>query len=180
MANGMRQGDKAHVIHLIDGPNMSNLGRRDPRLFGAIASIEALHALVTTHAERLGVQLDCFVSNHEGAILEHVHATAAGTDAYLVNPAGLTTTSEGFRHALQETKKPVVEVHFHNLTANGQTSVFSPSVLGMVSGLREYSYIAALTGLVMALDDDTFLGAGEGETVRRDGQPYSFTTSGKR
>ena len=180
MPDAVRTGTTRHRLRLIDGPNMSNLGRRDPRLFGTIASIDALHDMVRDHAERLGVELECFVSNHEGAILEHLHAHAHDTDAWLVNPAGLTTTSEGFRHALQETRKPAIEVHFHNPAANGQVSVFSPSVLGMVSGLRQYSYIAALTGLVLALDDETFLGRGEGETVRRDGQPYTFATSGGR
>lgn len=180
MLSEVRQGHEQHLIRLIDGPNMSNLGLRDERLFGAIESIEALHALVEETAKNLGVRLETFVSNHEGAILEHVHAAAADTDGFLVNPGGLTTTSEGFRHALQETKKPVVEVHFYNLTANGQSSLFSPSALAMVSGLRQYSYVAALIGLVLALDDETFLGPGEGETVRPDGQPYTFTTSGGR
>jgi 3-dehydroquinate dehydratase II len=176
----LRQKLNRWNIRLIDGPNMSNLGRRDRRLYGDIASIDALHAQVTQVAEELGVSLETFVSNYEGKLLEYIHETAATTDAYLVNPGGLTTTSEGMRHALQETKKPVIEIHFYNLTANGQHSVFSPSVLGMSSGLRQYSYHAALIGLTMALDDDTFLGDGEGETVRKAGAPYAFTTSGKR
>lgn len=178
--NKLRRRTDEYLIRLIDGPNMSNLGRRDRRLFGAIESIDALHAMVSDFGKTLGVRVECFVSNYEGAILEHIHATAHDSDGYLVNPAGLTTTSEGMRHALQETKKPVIEVHFHNLTASGQSSRFSPSVLGMVSGLRQYSYFSALLGLVLALDDEAFLGPGEGETVRRDGQPYAFTTSGGR
>lgn len=166
-------------LALIDGPNMSNLGHRNRQLFGDIASIGELHRQVGAFAAALGVEIVPFVSNFEGELLEHIHKTADRTDGYIVNPAGLTMTSEGMRHALQETRKPVVEVHFHNIAANQQHSVFSPTVLGMCMGLRQYSYLAAMLGLVLALDDDSFLGEGSSETNRRDGAPYSFATSGR-
>jgi len=177
---GLRTKANAWKVYLIDGPNMSNLGSRDRQLFGDIASIEELHQQVTAFAAKLGVEFAPFLSNFEGDLLEHIHSTADQSDGYIVNPAGLTTTSEGMRHALQETRKPVIEVHFHNIAASGQVSVFSPTVLGMCMGLRQYSYFAAVLGLVMALDDDSFLGAGVGETNRRDGSPYRFATSGGR
>ncbi len=65
--------------------------------------------------------------------------------------------SEGLRHALQETQKPVVEVSFYNLVANGETSVITPTVIGRAMGLRQYSYLAGLLALVLSLDDATFL-----------------------
>jgi 3-dehydroquinate dehydratase-2 len=176
----LRSKQRSWKLQLIDGPNMSNLGRRDRRLFGAIGSIDELHRQVGDLAAELGVEIETFVSNFEGDILERIHKTAATCDAYIVNPGGLTTVSEGMRHALQETRRPVIEVHFHNLAASSQVSVFSPSVLGMCMGLRQYSYLAAVLGLVLALDDDSFLGEGQGETVRRDGTPYSFVTSATR
>lgn len=176
----LRTKRNAWKLCLIDGPNMSNLGSRDPQLFGDIASIDELHKQVTAFAAKLGVEITPFVSNFEGDLLEHIHKTAEQADGYIVNPAGLTKTSEGMRHALQETRKPVIEVHFQNIAADGQVSVFSPTVLGMCMGLRQYSYFAAVLGLVMALDDDSFLGTGDDETNRRDGAPYKFATSGGR
>ena len=168
-----RTGSRRHRITLIDGPNMSNLGRRNARVYGAIASLEALHDYVRDAAGQLGVELRTFSSNHEGAILEFIHESAEQTDAYIVNPAGLTVSGEATRHALEESGRPVVEVHFANISAPGGAagqgrglpigaweSRFSPSVTGVMMGMREYSYVAALLALTLSLDDSTFLGQG--------------------
>jgi 3-dehydroquinate dehydratase-2 len=172
----MRTGNSRWVIGLIDGPNMLHLGKRNPRLFGSIASIEALQNLVVSFGSALGVDIRPFASDYEGAVLEHIHATAGSTDGYLVDPGGLATVSEGLRHALQETQKPVVEVSFYNMVANGETSVITPTVIGRAMGLRQYSYLAGLLALVLSLDDVTFLNpsAPDSATVRRGGSPYAF------
>lgn len=172
----VRRCDTRWKIEVLAGPNMAHLGKRDPRLFGAIASFDELRRLVERFAESMGVDVNVKVSDYEGELLEHVHATAVGADGYIVDPGGLTTVSEGWRHALQETHKPVVEVCFYNLIANQEVSVFTPTVIGRAMGLRQYSYVAALLGLVLSLDDETFLnpGAPESATVRRGGQPYAF------
>ena len=89
MAIGLRsEGAPRHRITLIDGPNMSNLGRRNPRVYGAIDSLGALHEYVGAVADSLGVALATFSSNYEGAILEYIHESADVTDGYLINPAG--------------------------------------------------------------------------------------------
>ncbi|QUL81108.1 type II 3-dehydroquinate dehydratase [Brevibacterium sp. SMBL_HHYL_HB1] len=115
------------------------------------------------------MEIISFVSNYEGAILEFVHAHASAVDAFIINPAGLTEIGIPTKHALSETGKPVVEVHFANVDAPPTTdrglpigpweSVFRSSVTGAALGLRQYSYSAAILGLTMALDDKTFLGA---------------------
>jgi 3-dehydroquinate dehydratase II len=173
----IRRGKRRWVIGLIDGPNMKHLGKRDPRLFGKIGSIGELQELVVGFGASLGVDVRPFVSDHEGDLLEHVHASGGSTDGYLLDAGGLTTVSEGLRHALQETKKPVVEVAFYNLIANGEISVFTPTVIGRAMGFREYSYLAGLLGLVLALDDESFLNpdAPASPIARRNGQPYVFT-----
>jgi 3-dehydroquinate dehydratase-2 len=174
--SGLRSGAKRWTIGLIDGPNMPHLGKRDPRLFGTIGSIGELQRMVVAFGSALGVEVRPFASDYEGQLLEHVHATAASTDGYLVDPGGLATVSEGLRHALQETHKPVVEVSFYNLIANGEVSVFTPTVIGRAMGLRQYSYLAGLLALVLSLDDMTFLNpdAPDSVTVRRGGSPYAF------
>ena len=171
-----RHNDTAWKIKVIAGPNMAHLGKRDPKLFGSIESFAALDKLVRRFAESIGVDVEVFVSDYEGELLEFVHAHAAETDGFIVDPGGLTTVSEGWRHALQETHKPVVEVSFYNLIANEEVSVFTPTVIGRAMGLRQYSYVSALLGLTLSLDDETFLnpGAPESATVRRGGQPYAF------
>lgn len=157
-------------IGVIDGPNMPNLGRRDPGIYGPIRSLADLQGFVREFAGVLGVEVLPFASNHEGEILDFIHATAEEVDGYLINPAGLTTYGEATRHALADTTRPVVEVHFANLSRH-LTSVapevpprsrFTHSATGLVMGLRQYGYPAALMALVMGLDDETFLGGQAG------------------
>ncbi len=84
-----------HRIALIDGPNMSNLGHRSKKVYGPNQpSIGALHEYVRSYAKGLGVEVETFVSDYEGAILEFIHQSADRVDGYLINPAGLT--SSGF------------------------------------------------------------------------------------
>jgi 3-dehydroquinate dehydratase len=111
-----RTGSRPLRIILLDGPNMPNLGNRNKRVYGPIASIEALHTYVKEVGAKLGVTIDAFASNHEGCILDEIHRTAAQCDAYIINPAGLTKTGEPTRHALEETGKPWIEVHFSNIS----------------------------------------------------------------
>lgn len=164
-----RTSDRRHRIAVIDGPNMSNLGARSRKVYGGLRSLDELKALVREFGAGLGVDVESFSSNYEGAILEFIHESAARVDGYLINPAGLTTVGEAARHALEETERPFVEVHFANIAqgAGGSRglgggpihSSFTHSAVGITMGLRQYSYLGALTALVLALDDEEFLGA---------------------
>ncbi|SMH46677.1 type II 3-dehydroquinate dehydratase [Azospirillum agricola] len=164
-----RRSARRHRIAVIDGPNMSNLGARSKKVYGAIGSLDELKAYVRDFGARIGVDVENFSSNHQGDILEFIHASADRVDGYIINPAGLTTVGEGVRHALEDTGRPTVEVHFANISAGAGASrglgggsirsSFTHTATGLCMGLRHYSYVAALTGLVLALDDEGFLGA---------------------
>ena len=173
---GWRKDKHPWRIEVMLGPNMRHLGKRDKRLFGAIKSVTELQRLVTDFGRTLGVVVQTFVSDFEGELLEHVYSTAAEADAYIVDPGGLATISQGWPHALIETRKPVVEVCFYNMLANNEVSMFGGTTIGRVMGMRQYSYVAALLGLVLALDDKSFLhpGAPASDTVRENGKPYTF------
>jgi len=167
-----RHGDRRHRIAVIDGPNMSNLGARSKKVYGGIGSLDELKAFVAGFGKDLGVDVENFSSNHQGNILEFIHESAVRVDAYIINPAGLTTVGEAVRHALEDTGRPVIEVHFANITAGAGgarglgggsiRSSFTHTATGMTMGMRQYSYIAALTAMVLALDDEDFLGANLG------------------
>jgi 3-dehydroquinate dehydratase II len=167
-ALGFRRSDRKHRIVVIDGPNMSNLGARNKRVYGAISSLADLQALCKGFGGSLGVTVETFASNFEGAILEFIHGSAATTDAYVINPAGLTEGGVPTKHALSETGKPFVEVHFANIVApptaprglpiGPWVSTFSPAATSVMMGMRQYSYVAAILSTVMALDDPDFLG----------------------
>lgn len=149
-----------HRIAVIDGPNMSNLGRRDSRVYGSIPSLDELRGRVQRLADRLDVDVEFFTSNYEGALLEYIHDVADRVDAVIINPAGLTEVGEATRHALEDTGLPVVECHFANIVHRNLPSRFTRTATGMSMGMRQYSYDAALVGLVQSLDDPSFLGSG--------------------
>src|SRR5690606_38548015 len=114
---GIRSGSATLRIAVIDGPNMANLGARNRRDHGDSRSLEALHRFCRDFGARLGVEVTCFVSNFEGEILEFIHAQATQVDGFVINPAGLTEIGIPTKHALSETGKPFVEVHFANVHA---------------------------------------------------------------
>ncbi|WP_104134379.1 type II 3-dehydroquinate dehydratase [Cryobacterium sp. Y62] len=158
------ESTKKWRIGVIDGPNMINLGKRDQGTYGAISSYYDLKGLVERVADELGVEVVPIVTNHEGEILDWIHATSPELDGFLINPAGLTTYGEATRHALEDSRKPYIETHFSNTIKHfAKTSPhirlesrFTSTALGLSMGMRQYSYVGALVGLVMILDDPTF------------------------
>ncbi len=160
----LRQRDTRWQIVVLSGPNVSS----------SIKAVGDFDARLDGWADDLGVQIGQFGSNHEGRLLEHIHATSATTNGYLVNPGGLTTIGESLRHALRDAKRPHVEVHFDNAKLC-QNSIFSASVTTISSGLGIHSYLAALVALVLSLDDEDFLHPdGTSEISRPHGAPRSL------
>jgi 3-dehydroquinate dehydratase len=160
----LRQCDTQWQIIVLSGPNVS----------AAIAAADNFEVLLAGWAADLDVRVSHFGSNHEGRILEHIHATFETTNGYLVNPGGLTRIGESLRHALRDSKRPHVEVHFDNAPLRNN-SIFSPSVTAIVGGLGPYSYLAALVALVLSLDDKDFLHPdGTSEISRPHGAPRSL------
>jgi len=140
---------------MINGPNMPNLGHRDKNVYGDVSSMAELVKRVERLCEELGATLRAHVcSNSEAEILDWIHATSSTLDGLIVNPAGLTTFGEATRHALEETGRPFVEVHFGNVARRGVQSRFSRTAAGVCFGLRRHSYAAAVVGLIGALDND--------------------------
>lgn len=152
-----RPGEQRWRIGLVNGPNMSNIGGRNPKDYGGL-TLEQLEQRVRDTASELGVVLTSTVcSNHEGDLLDWIHATHRELDGIIINPAGITPYGEATRHALEDTGLPVIEVHFANTALRGRTSIFTPSVVGTCMGLHKHSYTAALVGMTCMLDDGDFL-----------------------
>lgn len=153
----LRTGEQRWRIGLVNGPNLSNLGRRHPGRYGTGLTLGELEERVVGLGEDLGVDVEAFQSNHEGDILEWLHARAPELDAIMINPAGSTPYGFAIRNALQDTELPTVEVHFANPDLNGIASAFTEVVVATVQGMRKHSYTAALVGLVVMLDDGDYL-----------------------
>ena len=155
-APSFRSSEKAWRIGLVNGTNMSNLINRNRAVFGAPQTIEELEGWLVRLGRELDVEVHPMHSNHDGEIIEWINAKAYGghVDAFVINPAGLTTYAEHVRHCLEETRLPYVEVHYANLAKSGHHSVFTRTALGIACGFRKHSYTGALVALVGILDED--------------------------
>ena len=135
-------------IVVVNGPNLNRLGKRQPEIYGS-TTLADIEKLVRSHAEKAGVELDFVQSNHEGVLLDTVHAAADEQAAVIINPGAFTHTSVALRDALAEIAdgKGYVEVHISNVHAREpfrQHSYLSENALGVIAGLGVYGYVAAL------------------------------------
>lgn len=165
----LRESNREHKFAFINGPNMGQLGKRDAGLFGPVSSLESLNSTVDKFAAEINVAITHFHSDSEAEILGFIHETGPSVDGFLINPAGLTYFGQATRDALLDSGKPYLEVHFANLstwkenTAPGRSdlqSMFTHTAVGTFEGLRHYGYFAGVLALALALDDESFLGAG--------------------
>ncbi|MEF8713019.1 MAG: type II 3-dehydroquinate dehydratase [Accumulibacter sp.] len=136
------------VLH---GPNLNLLGTREPAYYGS-STLAEINLALAHRAEAAGVHLETFQSNHEGALIERVHAASAQEVRFLIiNPAAYTHTSIALRDALAGTGIPFVEVHLSNVHAREpfrQHSYFSDLAIGVISGLGSEGYLLALEYLL--------------------------------
>jgi len=134
-------------VLVLHGPNLNLLGTREPAVYGSATLPDIEHEL-TQIANAAGGRLQSFQSNHEGALIDRVHAARAdGTDFILINPAGLTHTSVALRDALAAVAIPFVEVHLSNIHGREpfrRHSYFSDLAEGVVCGLGAQGYVLAL------------------------------------
>ena len=134
-------------ILVINGPNLNLLGVREPAVYGHTTLIMIDEELAQIAADA-GVVLQCFQSNHEGALIDRIHAARTdGTRCMLVNPGGLTHTSVALRDALAGVALPFIEIHLSNVHAREafrHHSYLAPIALGVICGLGVNSYRLAL------------------------------------
>jgi 3-dehydroquinate dehydratase-2 len=134
-------------VLVLHGPNLNLLGTREPAVYGNATLPDIDHELAQI-AAGAGGHLESFQSNHEGALIDRVHAARAdGTDFILINPAGLTHTSVALRDALAAVAIPFIEVHLSNVhrrEAFRRHSYFSDLAEGVVCGLGAQGYALAL------------------------------------
>ena len=97
-------------ILVINGANMNMLGRREPDIYGK-EDYAALCARIYEHAQSRGVAVECFQSNHEGAIIDAIQEADTAFDGIVINPAAYTHTSVAILDALKAVAIPAVEVH---------------------------------------------------------------------
>lgn len=137
----------AKNLLLLNGPNLNLLGTREPEVYGT-TTLADIECAASAQASAAGIQLVSFQSNHEGALIDRIHAAKnAQVDAIIINPGGLTHTSVALRDALAAVAIPFVEVHISNVhqrEAFRHTSYLSAIAVGVISGLGAMGYQFAL------------------------------------
>lgn len=137
----------AKKLLLINGPNLNLLGTREPEIYGS-TTLTDVEALAQEAAQNAGASMVCFQSNHEGALIDRIHAARAeGIDAIIINPGGLTHTSVALRDALAGVAIPFMEVHISNVhqrEAFRHHSFLSDIARGVICGLGIEGYRSAI------------------------------------
>lgn len=134
-------------ILVINGPNMNMLGVRQPEIYGK-ATYEDLKAMISDEADRLGVQVDFFQSNHEGALVDAIQrAYFDKVDGIVINPAAYTHTSVALLDAVKAVGIPAVEVHVSDPDAREdfrRVSYIRQACIATVKGHGLEGYLEAL------------------------------------
>ena len=138
-------------VHVIHGPNLNMLGKREPAIYGT-NTLEEINADLQKRANALGITLEAFQSNHEGEIVEKIHAIfQQKSKGLIINPAAFTHTSIAIRDALSLLDIPIIEVHLSNIYKREEfrhKSMLADIVTGQITGLGSIGYMLALNAIL--------------------------------
>lgn len=141
-------------VLVLHGPNLDLLGERDPKIYGS-QTLEELNEFIREHARRMGVEVEFFQSNHEGALIDRLHEARRRVRGIVINPGALTHYSYALRDAIEAVGLPAVEVHLSDLHARElfrRISVIAPVCIAQVSGKGAQSYVEGLERLLTHLN----------------------------
>ncbi|MBK7263548.1 MAG: type II 3-dehydroquinate dehydratase [Rubrivivax sp.] len=135
------------TILVLNGPNLNLLGTREPEVYGS-TTLEEINTDLIALAAKAGAKLDCIQSNHEGVLIDRIHAARNdGTEFVIINPGAFTHTSVAIRDAFSGVALPFVEVHLSNVHKREpfrHHSYLSDIAVGVICGLGVQGYRLAL------------------------------------
>ncbi|WP_170480549.1 type II 3-dehydroquinate dehydratase [Ruegeria arenilitoris] len=143
-------------ILVLNGPNLNMLGMRQPEFYGR-TTLKEVEDLCVSHGETLGQSVSHLQSNHEGVLIDAIHAARGVQDGIVLNAGAYTHTSVALMDAIASAEVPVVEVHMSNIHAREtfrHTSYIARVSIGQVCGFGAQSYVMALDALAAYLSKD--------------------------
>lgn len=140
-------------VLVLNGPNLNLLGTREPEIYGS-TTLDDIDKMLQQRGAEVGIAVDYFQSNHEGALVDKIQAANHNYDYIIFNAAAFTHYSIAIRDAIAAIDVPVIEVHISNIHQREEfrhTSVLAPVALGQICGLGVESYLAALEAVIYKL-----------------------------
>lgn len=137
-------------ILVLHGPNLNLLGVREPGVYGS-DTLASINGRVAAMAAIEGVEIHTFQSNHEGGLIDEIHAAREWASGILINPGAYTHTSVAIRDAISAVAIPTVEVHLSNVHSREMFrhhSYIAPVALGQICGFGPNSYLLGLRALI--------------------------------
>ncbi|MCH5298242.1 MAG: type II 3-dehydroquinate dehydratase [Ruminococcus sp.] len=131
------------------GPNLNMVGIREKGIYGNESS-ESIADQIIGYGKADGFDVEVYQSNHEGDLIDKIHAARDVFDGVVINAGALTHYSYALRDAIACVKIPFVEVHMSNIHAREEfrhTSVIAPVCAGQIAGFGKYSYLLAMNAL---------------------------------
>jgi 3-dehydroquinate dehydratase-2 len=147
--NQMNQEKNKLKVLVIHGPNLNMLGKREPEIYGK-TTLDEINSELEKLGTTLGIFVETFQSNHEGAIVEKIQEAAAAQKGIIINPAAYTHTSIAIRDALLALDIPIIEIHISNIYKREpfrHKSLISDVATAQISGLGIKGYSIALKAL---------------------------------
>lgn len=135
------------VLH---GPNLNLLGQREPNIYG-VMTLQNINDLLKEEGQKHQVNVSCFQSNHEGALVDAIHQAIDQYQGIIINAGAYTHTSIAIRDALAGVKIPTVEVHLSNIYQREEFrhhSYIASVAIGQISGFGSQSYLLGLMALI--------------------------------
>ena len=152
MASKPKHGRHRRVL-VLHGPNLNLLGKREPALYGR-ATLADIEGRLRALAGELGVAVETFQSNSEGALVDRIQAAREQADVIVINAGAYTHTSVAIRDALLVTELPVIEVHLSNTykrEAFRHRSLIADIAVGQIVGFGADSYLLGLRAAAAVL-----------------------------
>ncbi len=144
----------SRIVALLHGPNLNLLGQREPTIYGA-ATLDEYVAATIGAAEPYGLTIQAMQTNHEGALVDAIHAAREYAVAIIINPGAFTHYAWSLHDALAAFSGPVMEVHISNPNAREpwrHISVVSPVATGTIVGLGMHGYELAVQAIARKLE----------------------------